>query len=430
MTITKTLTPATDLKNIKRRGLGFSFEQAQAGAFIVLEECSHSAPYEIGRFTHTGSPISRAHAFREARTLAGSKEKFCGDQMSYNTYEETAEEPAGAEEAAPLVSELPLKAARTLATTARLVRQSIRKKEMSLKAIRAIPNESTLVNPFYADRRGRQITPALWEHVAACVSGHIEPTCAALLALEAAADRRADELAADMQARDEAAHAPLMMGDKVNDGGVIRTITSVRAAGEIVVIDNITELMAHSVQRIETRGQICARIMEACSITEKYALEALIGADFDEAAAIASVKRAQGYYSARHESADAEAAAFIATDEEPATDCYRLTYAEIVEKIQMEKAMPAGTKPTARGFLALMILREESHLPPDTDTIRDVLQCQLVNVYQHGVITSREFIAATKTAANAGRPRTLLAALREALKSGADIVEALTKAAQ
>lgn len=423
---TKTLTPSTDLQNIKRVGLGWEMLDSTAGAFVVLEECSHSAPYEIGRFDHNGTAKSRANAFREAQTLAGSRDKYTGEGMSFNTYEETAEESA--EPFAPasrLVSSLSLEEARTVANTARLVRQDIRKKYASLKGLRAIKNDSVVVNPYHADRRARRLTPELWNMIRARIGDRVEATCAALLDLEQRADQQADSLTTPP------AEAPLSVGDKVNDGGAIRHITAVRTGGAIVVIDNLIELTAHSVQRVETCAQICDRIAKACGISADYAFQAFTGAEFDEAAAIATVKRTQQ----RHASADAEALDFIETatpapaENEPALDVYRRTYAEIVERMQIERAQPAGTKPAARGFLALMITREQRYLPPDVDTARDILQSQLVNVYQHGVITAREYVQADQLAATATKPRAMLEALRVALLRGLDIVAALKVAA-
>ncbi|HGA8481228.1 TPA: hypothetical protein ACITN2_004668 [Salmonella enterica subsp. enterica serovar Virchow] len=418
--MTTKLTPSTDLQNIKRVGLGWEMLDSAPGAFVVLEECSHSAPYEIGRFDHNGTAKSRANAFREAQTLAGSRDKYNGERMSFNTYEETAEESA--EPIAPasrLVSSLNLEEARTVANTARLVRQDIRKKYASLKGLRAIKNDSVVVNPYHADRRARRLTPELWNMIRARIGDRVEATCAALLDLEQRADQQADSLTAP-----PADEAPLAVGDRVNDGGVIRHVTTVRTGGAIVVIDNIIELTAHSVQRVETCRQICDRIAKTCGISADYAFQAFTGAEFDENAAIAAVKRAQD----RHASADAMALDFIASTEEPATDIYRLTYPEIIERMQIERAQPCGTKPTARGFMALMIGREQAYLPPDVDTVRDVLQSQLVNVYQHGIITAREWQAIQDAASTATQPRPMLEALRVALLRGLDIAAAISAA--
>ncbi|KAG6326382.1 hypothetical protein ID866_12708 [Astraeus odoratus] len=77
-----------------------------------------------------------------------------------------------------------------------------------------------------------------------------------------------------------------------------------------------------------------------------------------------------------------------------------------------------------------MISREQSYLSPDVDSVRDVLQSQLVNVYQHGVLTAREFVQADHLAAKTTQPRAMLEALRVALLRGLDIVDALKASAR
>ena len=96
--------------------------------------------------------------------------------------------------------------------------------------------------------------------------------------------------------------------------------------------------------------------------------------------------------------------------------------------MKIEKAQPCGTKPTARAFLALMIGRDQSRLSPDRDTVCDILKTHLVNCYQHGVLDAREFTQADQLATDAERPRDLLEALRAALLTGADIIEAMQAA--
>lgn len=418
---TKKLIPSTDLKNTKRTGLGWEMLDSTAGAFVVLEECSHSAPYEIGRFTHDGTAVNRANAFREAQTLAGSRDKYNGEGFSFNTYEEEAApvEPQAAALAAMTYAEV-----KTVSMVASTVRHGLRKKDISLRSLRAIDASRPRYNPF--DSSAFRMTTAVWDLVLTVIGTRIDDTCKALVDLEYAADREAQrrdtpaEPAAPV-APVKPALAPLSVGDRINDGGAIRHVTAVRPGGAIVVIDNLIELAANGVHRVETCRALCERIAKACGISHDYAFQAFSGADFDEAAAIATVKRTQQ----RHTSADQLAREFVEAPITPAADIYRMTWAEVVEAMKVERAQPCGTKPTARAFLALMIGRDQSHLTPDRDTVCDILKTHFVNCYQHGVLDPQEFAKADQLAATAERPRDLLEALRTALLRGLNIVEAL-----
>jgi len=428
--MTTKLIPSTDLKNTKRTGLGWEMLDSTAGAFVVLEECSHSAPYEIGRFAHNGTAVSRANAFREAQTLAGSRDIYDGQGFSFNTYEEEAApvEPQAAALAAMTYAEV-----ETVSMVASTVRHGLRKKDISLRALRAIDASRPRYNPF--DSSAFRMTVAVWELVLTVIGSRIDDTCKALVELEYAADREAQRRDTPAEAVPAAvapekpaapALAPLSVGDRINDGGVIRHVTAVRPGGAIVVIDNLIEMAANGVHRVETCREICQRIAKACGISHDYSFQAFSGADFNEAAAIATVKRTQQ----RHASADQLAREFIEApaEGEPAANIYRKSWPEVVEAMKIEKAQPCGTKPTARAFLALMIGRDQSRLSPDRDTVCDILKTHLVNCYQHGVLDPREFTQAEQLATEAQRPRDLLEALRTALLRGLDIVEALKAA--
>lgn len=429
--MTTKLTPSTDLKNTKRTGLGWEMLDSTAGAFVVLEECSHSAPYEIGRFKHDGTAVSRANAFREAQTLAGSRDKYNGEGFSFNTYEEEAApvEPQAAALAAMTYAEV-----ETVSMVASTVRHGLRKKDISLRALRAIDASRPLYNPFHSS--AFRMTAAVWELILTVIDSRIDSTCKALVELEYAADREAQRRDTPAEAATPAAPekpaaptlAPLSVGDRINDGGVIRHVTAVRPGGAIVVIDNLIELAAGGVHRVETCRTICQRIAKACGISHDYSFQAFSGADFNEAAAIATVKRTQE----RHASADQLAREFIEAPAaaEPAADIYRKSWPEVITAMQIERAQPCGTKKTARGFLCLMITRDQSRLSPDRDTVCDILKTHLVNCYQHGVLDPREFTQAEQLATEAQRPRDLLEALRTALLRGLDIVEAMQAASK
>lgn len=278
------------------------------------------------------------------------------------------------------------------------VRQELRKKHISLRSLRAIDASRPRYNPY--DSGAFRMTAAVWELILTVIGTRIDDTCKALTALEDAADheaQRRDTPAEKPAAPAAPALAPLSMGDRINDGGVIRHVTAVRPGRAIVVIDNLIETAANSVHRVETCREICQRIAKACGISHDYSFQAFSGADFNEAAAIATVKRTQQ----RHASADQFAREFIEApaagepaEGEPAANIFRKTWPEVVEAMKVERAQPCGTKPHARAFLALMISRSQSHLSPDAETVCDILRTHLVNCYQHGVLDPREYTQA------------------------------------
>lgn len=320
----------------------------------------------------------------------------------------------------------------TVSMVASTVRHGLRKKDISLRALRAIDASRPRYNPF--DSSAFRMTVAVWELVLTVIGSRIDDTCKALVELEYAADREAQRR--DTPAEASAAVAPvkpaapaltpLSVGGRINDGGVIRHVTAVRPGRAIVVIDNLIEMATNGVHRVETCREIFQRIAKACGISHDYSFQAFSGAHFNEAAAIATVKRTQE----RHASADQLAREFIEAPApgEPAANIYRKSWPEVVEAMKIEKAQPCGTKPTARAFLALMIGRDQSRLSPDRDTVCDILKTHLVNCYQHGVLDPREFTQADQLATDAERPRDLLEALRAALLTGADIIEAMQAA--
>lgn len=57
--------------------------------------------------------------------------------------------------------------------------------------------------------------------------------------------------------------------------------------------------------------------------------------------------------------------------------------------------------------------------------MRDVLKCQLISCYAHRVLTAKDWERADVHASNTTNPRRMIAALRDALLRGLDIVEAL-----
>jgi len=419
-TIKPALIPSTDLLNVKREGFGIEMLDAKPGRFVVLKECSYTEAEEFRSYAHDGSARSRARAYGEARNAAARAQDYSGEQAAYNVYEE---EEAQAEESAALpdVSKLDDASLYTLSMFCSTVRNEIRKKDISLRALKAIRADRTLENPY--DSRTFPLTPVIWAHVMKCVTNRIEETCAGLLALEQRADGEytAREVLADNKAA--AIAESFAVGDTINDGGIIRRITGIKGAA-IAIIDGIIERPLGRVERLETCRIICERIATATNTSYKNAFESYIGTDFNEAAAINLIER-------RRIEAEAETAAANDTTPsklEPAADIYRMTYPEIVAAIQVEKAQPCGTKPTARAFLALMLTREERFLPPDTDGVRDVLQSQLVSAYLHGIITASEWQRVNSIATGAGRPRELLRTLREALLRGADIIDAMKTA--
>jgi hypothetical protein len=490
------MTPITDLKNIKKIGLGWEMLAAPAGAFLVMEECSHSPAYEIGRFAHDGSALSRSNAFREAQTLAGSRDKYNGEGFAFNSYE------VEAEGATANIETMSRADALTMSRTARNIHIDIKRKYTSLKSLRVM--KADIANPYYADRRERRFSPAMWDLILTAIRRRTLDTFFALRAIEYAADKRAAELAKDpenltsaeawqiMQNKRrerEAAHGealvlnekvdadlanlrrdiaairvkhpadqvpsiidyairhvfnrivrlhgvvvnrdrftdlqrtpeqkaydnpPFRIGDRVELDGLTYSVTMNKGGGVVVLNDRV-EANASELRLIERRDVITKRIAEKCGVSEDYALQALCGADMNETDAIRMIERRQ--------EKDAAAAAAGLTDN-LAINVSRLTYSEIMQRMQIENGSQ-GTRPVSRGFISLQITREESHLTPDLDTVRDVLRSQLVSCYAHRVLTAKDWERADEYAANAPNPRALISALRVALLRGLDIVEAL-----
>lgn len=71
------------------------------------------------------------------------------------------------------------------------------------------------------------------------------------------------------------------MGDRINGGGIIRHVTTVRTSGAIVVVDGLIELATGSVQRVETCRQLCEHIAQPCGTkpTARAFLALMIGRD-------------------------------------------------------------------------------------------------------------------------------------------------------
>ncbi|HFD6166025.1 TPA: hypothetical protein ACF5HI_004581 [Salmonella enterica] len=93
---TKTLTPSTDLKNVKPSGMGYEMLDSAPGAFVVLKECNYDDAIRVKSYKHDGSAASRSTAYSRARSLAHDQQDYSGEEASYNIYEETAGESAEA----------------------------------------------------------------------------------------------------------------------------------------------------------------------------------------------------------------------------------------------------------------------------------------------------------------------------------------------
>lgn len=431
------------------------------------------------------------------------------------------------------LSALNLEQTRVLSVTARNVRQDIRKKNVSLRSLRTM--RADITNPFWADRRGRNFTAATWALIDLCIGERIEATCAALLNLEEAADLQAEKLAANPENLDaveywqrqqdkrrareaqahEAGNAPLSVGDRVNDGGAIRTITAVRGDGAIIVLDGLIETSGQGVQRVETAasvahtealqmagyignindipattydahdkafilgvsqrlypveyaGDILAAHVDALAINaaidadlailrrdienirkQHTAEDAPIWIDyaithvFNRIVQLHHVgisrdtfddlKRSpeQCAFDAKPAAEEVPALDFIEDVPEelqPATDIYRRDYFELAELMQTEKAQPCGSRPTARGLLALMIVRYQAALTPEIDQQRDTLSIALITALGFGIITGREHDKIQRYIAKTERPRAMLEALRVALLRGQDIKDTMKRA--
>lgn len=146
------------------------------------------------------------------------------------------------------------------------------------------------------------------------------------------------------------------IGDRVELDKLVFSVTMNRGGGVVVLNDRV-EADVSELRLIERRDVITKRIAEKCGVTEDYGLQALIGADFNETDAIRMIERRQ--------EKDAAAAAAGLT-KNPAVNVTRMTYAEIIHKMQIENGSQC-TRPVSRGFIALQISREESHLTPDID---------------------------------------------------------------
>lgn len=117
-----------------------------------------------------------------------------------------------------------------IARLAAKVRTDIRRKEMTLRMLRAIDGAKAMLNPYYNSRM--RITPAIWQAVSPCISLRVERTCAELCELE----RRAEKIL-----------CPFRYGDRVEYKDCIHTITHIHPGGECT-LDHVIRVSARDLK--------------------------------------------------------------------------------------------------------------------------------------------------------------------------------------